>query len=325
MPNKNFLLFALPGTEHLANRVCSCLNTNLAETEYTRFADGEVLIKSKATVRNLDVYVVVSTSLSVNDRLMELLIFVDSLKRASAKSITVIFTYFGYARQDRKSKGREPITAKLVANLLESAGVTKVVAVDLHNPSIQGFFDVPVDDLRAHYVLSSELASRKERFTIVSPDYGGTVRARLTAELISNDIQIAIVDKRRTGVNKTEVLGLIGDVQGKNVVIVDDIIDTGGTIIKAAETLKKYGAKKIIVAASHGIFTKGFEIFENSEVVDEVIITDSIRQEKMFKQFKKLTIISLADFISQVIVAMTENRSISDIYKKLRDGVINDI
>ncbi|OYD26845.1 ribose-phosphate pyrophosphokinase [Mycoplasma testudineum] len=325
--NKNnpVMLFGMPGSKKLSEQISEQLNIKLTGIKYTEFADGELMLSSEESVRNRDIFIITSTSLMVNKRIMELLIFVDSLKRASANSINVIFSYYGYARQDRKAKGRQPIVAKLVANLLETAGVTKAIVVDLHNPSIQGFFNIPVDDLRGQFVLASELVRRREKFNIVSPDYGGTVRARILAELISNDIKIAIVDKRRVGVNKTETLGLIGSVSGKNVVLVDDIIDTGGTIIKAAEMVKAKGAKKVIIAATHGIFTRGFEIFENCAAIDEVIVTDSIEQPYELSKYPKLTVVSLSTFVSQVIKAQMDNSSISSIYEAIRGAVKSEV
>jgi len=242
------VLFALPNVEDLGQKVANKLKIKLSKISRTEFADGETLLKANDTVRSKDVFVLSSNARPVNQNIMELLIFIDSLKRASAKSITVVISYYGYARQDRKAAGRQPIAAKLVADLLEKAGATKVIALDLHNPSIQGFFNIPVDDLKGQYVLAPEI-KKVGRFTVASPDHGGAVRARILAELISNSVDIAIVDKRRTGPNKSETLGILGNVKNRNVVIIDDIIDTGGTIIKAAKALKKAGAKKVLLSA----------------------------------------------------------------------------
>ena len=261
-------------------------------------------------------FVIASASAPVNDNIMELLLFVDSLKRASAETITVVLTYYGYARQDRKASGRQPIGARLIADLLETAGVTKVISVDLHNPSIQGFFNIPLDDLRGQYVIAEQI-KKAGKFTVVSPDHGGTVRARVLAELISPEIQIAIVDKRRTGPNQSEVLGILGNVKGKNVVIIDDMIDTGGTIIKAAEALKEQGAKKIIIAATHGLFSNGFGKFDENDAIDQVIITDSISSVNKIKS-KKLVVASLAPFISETILATADGTSVSTIYGRIR-------
>lgn len=306
----------MPNTHVLAQEICDELKMKLHSVNKTIFADGEVLLSSKETVRSKDVFIVASTSHPANNNIMDLLIFVDSLKRASAKTINVILSYYGYARQDRKAEGRQPIAAKLLADLLQVAGISRIVVVDLHNPSIQGFFNIPVDDIKAQYILSKEFTIKDEKFTIVSPDHGGTIRARIMAEIISNDVKIAIIDKRRVSTNKTEVLGVIGDINNENAVIVDDIIDTGGTIVNAAEVLKKNGAKKISIVASHGIFSKGFDIFEDADVIDEVIVTNSIDNYELAKKYKKLKIVSLAPFLSKVIRSIMDSKSVSDIYAK---------
>ncbi|KDE41580.1 ribose-phosphate pyrophosphokinase [Metamycoplasma hyosynoviae] len=316
MENKKLndvVIFGMDNSIQLAKRIGKYIKTNVEEVEKITFADGENLLFSDITVRNKSVFVICNTAKPVNENLMQLLIFIDSLKRASAKHINVVITYYGYARQDRKAAGRQPITAKLVADLLEKAGCTKIIAIDLHNPSIQGFFNIPVDDLRGQFIFANELRSRKNDFVIVSPDHGGAVRARQLSELLNNGEQIAIIDKRRTGPNVSEIMGVLGNVKDKNVVIFDDIIDTGGTIINAARALKEKGAKKIIVAATHGLFSKGFEMFENEPVIDEVIITDSTNKEDL-KHFKKLKILSLAEFLSMVIEANINKTSITEVY-----------
>lgn len=311
--NDNIVLFGLSNQFELAALVADKLKINLTEISKTVFADGEILIKSSQTVRNKKVYII--CSVDSNNTIMELLLFIDSLKRASAASIVVIATYLGYSRQDRKSSQREPIGAKLVARLLETAGVNKVITFDLHNPSIQGFYDIPVDDLRWVYLLTNSLIKeeKKMKFTIVSPDHGGAVRARKFAELITRDIHIAIVDKRRTGPNKSEIVGLLGDVKDKNCIIIDDMIDTGGTIIKAAEYLKSKGAKNIYIAATHGLFSHGFEMFEKSESIDKVLISDSIPKARQVKS-NKLQIISLQPFISSAIEIDYNSKSMSELY-----------
>ena len=319
MNKQNTRLFALSNVQKIGKKISKNLGLPLSKIEKTTYADGEIIIQSQSTVRNKHTYVIASTSTPANDNIMELLLFIDSLKRASAKTITVILTYYGYARQDRKAKGRQPIGAKLVADLLETAGATKIIAVDLHNPSIQGFFDIPLDDLRGQYVIAEQI-KKAGKFTVVSPDHGGTVRARVLAELISPNVQIAIVDKRRTGPNQAEVMGVLGDVKGRNVVIIDDMIDTGGTIIKAAEALKAEGAKKIIIAATHGIFSRGFSKFDENDSIDQVIITDSIEGVLDIKS-KKLVVASLAPFIAETIKATSDGTSVSTIYTKLRKAI----
>ncbi|WKX02427.1 ribose-phosphate pyrophosphokinase [Candidatus Mycoplasma mahonii] len=319
MDQKNTRLFALHNAQKLGNKISKILGISLSKINRTVFADGEILVQSDDYVRNMHTYIVASTSTPTNSNIMELLIFIDSLKRASAKTITVVLTYYGYSRQDRKAKGRQPISARLIADLLQTAGATKIITVDLHNPSIQGFFNIPLDDLKGQYIIAKEI-KKTGKFTVVSPDHGGTVRARVLAELISPDIQIAIIDKRRTAANQSEVIGILGDVKDRNIVIIDDMIDTGNTIIKAAKSLKEKGAKKIIVAATHGIFSKGFDHFDEAKHIDQVIITDSI--EKVYEiKSKKLLIASLDKFIASTILATGEGTSISDLYKKIKETI----
>ncbi|WP_027121450.1 ribose-phosphate pyrophosphokinase [Mycoplasma leonicaptivi] len=321
MNKQNTVLFGMYNTEKLAQKISDLIKIPLSKVVRTVYADGETMLVSEPTVRDKDVFIIASTSRPVNQNIMELLLFIDSLKRASAKSINVILSYYGYARQDRKASGRQPIGAKLVADILQTAGVTKVTCVDLHNPSIQGFFNIPVDDLKGQYPIATALKETGEKFTVVSPDHGGTVRARKLAELIADTVQICIIDKRRTGVNQTEVMGILGNIENQNAVIIDDIIDTGGTILKAVETLKANGAKKVIVAATHGIFTKGFELFENHPDVEKVIVTDSIDNYELQAKFKKLHIVSLADFLSKVINASLTGQSISEIYLEYKKEI----
>ncbi|WP_373436269.1 ribose-phosphate pyrophosphokinase [Metamycoplasma equirhinis] len=317
----NIVIFWMDNSEKLTAEIGKFLKRDVLPVQKIVFADGENLVYSDTTVRNKTVFVICNTSKPVNDNLMSLLIFIDSLKRASAKRIICVMTYYGYARQDRKASGRQPITAKLVADLLETAGVNKVITIDLHNPSIQGFFDIPVDDLRGQFIFSNELRNRTDKFVIVSPDHGGAVRARQLSELLKNDEQIAIIDKRRTGPNVSEIMGVLGNVENKNVVIYDDIIDTGGTIIHAAETLKKQGAKKVIIAATHGLFSRGFEMFENNPIIDEVIITNSIDHSYLSK-FSKIKELSMAKFLGLVIQANINNSSIAEIYDAYSQGNI---
>lgn len=309
------IVFGLPNQLELAQEIANRLQINLTPLEKTTFADGEMLLRAGVTVRNKSVYII--ASLNNHDALMELLLFIDSLKRASAHKIVVVTTYFGYSRQDRKSSPREPIGAKLIARLLETAGATKIITFDLHNPSIQGFFEIPVDDLRWAHCLTRELRTEQAQrhFTIVSPDHGGAVRARRFAELMTKDVKIAIIDKRRTAPNTAEVYGLLGNVRHQNCIIIDDIIDTGGTIIKAAEYLKAAGAKRIYLAATHGLFSKSFQAFDKSAAIDRVLVSDSVPTVRTINS-PKLKIISLAPMIAQVIDADAHSHSISELYKK---------
>ncbi|WP_211333773.1 ribose-phosphate pyrophosphokinase [[Mycoplasma] falconis] len=319
--NENITIFGMDNSKKLAKEIGGYLDCEIEDIQKTTFADGEHLLWSNTTVRNKTVFIICNTSKPVNDNLMDLLIFIDSLKRASAKRIICVMTYYGYSRQDRKTSGRHPITAKLVADLLEKAGADKIIAIDLHNASIQGFFNIPVDDLRGQFIFVNELRNREDKFVIVSPDHGGAVRARQLSELLNKEANIAIIDKRRTGPNVSEIMGVLGDVKDENVIIFDDIIDTGGTIIHAAEALKKQGAKKIIIAATHGLFSRGFEMFENNPIIDEVIITNSIDHSDL-SHFKKLKELSMAHFLSLVIEANVNNTSITEIYNDYGKGSI---
>ncbi|MGX9339254.1 ribose-phosphate pyrophosphokinase [Mycoplasma sp. 332] len=319
--DENVIIFGMDNSEKLANEIAKYLDTDVKKVNKVVFADGENLVYPDETVRNKTVFVINNTGKPVNDNLMSLLIFIDALKRASAKRIICVTTYYGYARQDRKTSGRHPISAKLVADLLETAGADKIIVVDLHNASIQGFFNIPVDDLRGQFIFAKELRKRKDKFVIVSPDHGGAVRARQLSECLNSDEPIAIIDKRRTGPNVSEIMGVLGNVNGKNVIIYDDIIDTGGTIIHAAETLKAQGANKVIIAATHGLFSRGFEMFESNPIIDEVIITNSVDHSHL-SHFKKLKELSMAEFLGLVIEANTNSTSISEIYKEYSNGRI---
>ncbi|VEU76392.1 ribose-phosphate pyrophosphokinase [Mycoplasmopsis columboralis] len=318
MEKKNIILFGMDNSIELAQKISDIVQIPLTKIHKTTYADGENMLVSDQTVRGRDVFIIANTARPVNDNIMQLLLFIDSLKRASANTITVCLSYYGYARQDRKASGRQPIGAKLVANLLQVAGATKLICVDLHNPSIQGFFDVPLDDLRAQYTIAQSLKEYDQDFTVVSPDHGGTVRARRLAEILSDTAKICVIDKRRTDVNQTEVMGLIGDISNQNAIIIDDIIDTGGTIIKAAETLKKNGAKDIILAATHGLFTKGFDMFENNDAVKAVIVTDSIDNRELASKYSKLKIVSLGEFLGKVIQAQYSGSSVSEVYSLMK-------
>ncbi len=317
MKNNEIRIFAMENSIDLGKKISSILKIGLSEIKKTKFSDSEILVQSTETVRNKDVFIIASTSMPVNDNIMELLLFIDSLKRASAKRIIVVNTYYGYSRQDRKAKGRQPIGAKLFADLLEKAGATRIIGVDLHNASIQGFFNVPVDDLKGQFVFAPEI-KKIGKFSVVSPDHGGAVRARILAELVADTVQIAIVDKRRTGPNQSVISGILGDVKGKNCVIIDDMIDTGGTIIKAAEELKRQGAKKILIAATHGIFSRGFKHFEESDAIEQVLITDSIAKVNTIKS-DKLQVVSLDTFLAKIIKATIDGESVSNIYETIQN------
>ena len=250
----NITIFALSSNQDLANSIADILGTKVGKCDVHHFADGEILVEIGESVRGKDVFIVQSTSNPVTENLMEVLVLADALKRASAKEITAVIPYFGYARQDRKAKPRQPITSRLVADLLTVAGVNRVVTVDLHARQIQGFFDIPVDEMEALPLICKYFKNKNiDDLCIVSPDHGGATRARKMSEAL--DCPIAIIDKRRPKPNVAEVMGIIGDVAGKNCILVDDMIDTAGTIVAGASVLKEKGAKDVYIACTHGVLS----------------------------------------------------------------------
>ena len=322
---KNWVVFGLSNGLHYAEEISKMAKIQLGQMQISRFADGEILIKSKETVRNCDCLLIQSTSSPVNDNLMELLIGIDALKRASAHSITVIIPYFGYSRQDRKAKGREPISCKLVAGFLEKAGATKVILMDIHSEQTQGFFDIPVDTLRATTILLNKYLenTKNNDFTIVAPDYGAVKKARDISEHIN--VPLAIIDKRRPKPNVVEVSNVLGDVENQNCVLIDDMIDTGGTILSSASILKDKKAKSVSVLATHGVFSNNaIEKFINaieSGIITDLYITDTII-ENLNISHPKIHIISLSTFFAEIITAQMHSKSVSKIYDKYWDMVL---
>lgn len=317
---KNYIVFGLNNGYEYAKEVSKKTGMKLGEMEISRFADGEILVRSVNTVRGLDVFIFQSTSNPVNDNLMELLIAIDSLKRASANSITVVIPYYGYARQDRKAKGREPITCKLVANFLENSGATKVILIDIHSLQTQGFFNIPVDTLSVSCILFNEYKKSNPdltNLTIVAPDYGAVKKVRNISEKLN--INLAIVDKRRPRPNVVEVSNLLGDVKDKDCLILDDMIDTGGTILKNIDLLKENGARNITIMATHGVFSNGaiekFKKFIDEGRITSLYIADTIQANREIKH-KNIHIVSLAEFFSEIFEAQIKHTSISDIYNK---------
>ncbi|MFR4018726.1 MAG: ribose-phosphate pyrophosphokinase, partial [Clostridia bacterium] len=275
-----------------------------------KFSDGEINVTVGETVRGSDCYIIQSTCDPVNDNLMELLIMIDAMKRASAGRINAVIPFFGYARQDRKAKARDSISAKLVANLLESAGADRVITMDLHAMQIQGFFDIPVDHLQGRPVLAEYYTEKKaDDIVIVSPDHGGVVRARYMAEML--ECPIAIVDKRRPAPNQSEVMNVIGDVKDKNCIILDDMIDTAGSITNAASAIKKLGAKNVYVAVTHGVLSgPAIERLENS-VIEEVIILNTIPLTDEKKKSTKIKTLSVAPIFAESIRRIHNNEPLS--------------
>ena len=309
-------IFSLSSNRPLAEKIAEAVGLELGKISISRFSDGEVKVNVEESIRGAHVYIVQSTSDPVNDNLMELLIMIDALRRASAKTINVVMPYYGYARQERKAQSREPITAKLVANMITIAGADRVLTLDLHAPQIQGFFDIPVDHLigvplLADYFLEKGLFG--EDVVVVSPDHGGVVRARKLADFLKSPI--AIIDKRRPRPNVSEVMNIIGDVAGKKCIIIDDMIDTAGTITLAAAALLDKGAESVYACCTHAVLSgPAVERLDESDI-REVIVTDSIQQPEG-RHLDKLQTISVGTLVGEAIKRIHENRSVSPLFQE---------
>jgi ribose-phosphate pyrophosphokinase len=298
----------------LAQKICDKLNVPLGAARVRTFSDGEIMIEITENVRGRDVYIVQSTCAPTNNNLMELLIMTDALKRASAATITAVIPYYGYARQDRKAAPRTPITAKLVADLITTAGVDRVVTIDLHAGQIQGFFNIPVDNLYAAPVILDYLKTRfeGEEVVMVSPDAGGTERARAFAKRL--ECTLAVIDKRRTGPNVAEVMHLIGDVRGKIAIILDDMVDTAGTLTQAARALKENGASSVYACATHGVLSgPAIERINNSDI-EEIVLTDTIPPGDKQQLTGKVRMLSIADLLAEAIRRIHEDESVSSLF-----------
>ena len=305
-------IFALSANKELGEEIAEYLGLTLSECSTVRFADGEIMVDIKETVRGHDVFVVQPTTNPVNESYMELLILIDALRRASAKTINVIMPYYGYSRQDRKARAREPISAKLVANLIQTAGASRVLAMDLHAAQIQGFFDIPIDNFEALPIMVQYFKDKQiEDVVVVSPDHGGTTRARKFA--IYFDAPIAIIDKRRPRPNVAEVMNIIGEVKGKNVILVDDIIDTAGTITIAAKALREAGAKDIYVACSHPILSHPAIERITESPIKELVTTNSIKLTED-KKTDKVVQLSIAKIFGQGILNIIDGKSVSYLF-----------
>ncbi|OXS54702.1 ribose-phosphate pyrophosphokinase [Cohnella sp. CIP 111063] len=306
-------LFSCSSNPELARSIARYIGVELGNVTMSRFSDGEIHIQLDDSVRGSDVYVVQSTSAPVNDHLIELLVTVDALKRASAKTINVVMPYYGYARQDRKARSRDPITAKLVANLIETAGAHRVIAMDLHAMQIQGFFDIPVDHLLGVPILGDYFHEKKlESPVVVSPDHGGVVRARRLAD--SLQAPLAIIDKRRPEPGVVEVMNIIGDVEGRTAILIDDIIDTAGTIALAANALKKAGAGDIYACCTHPVLSgPAIERLDASPLV-EIVVTDTIPLRQPCGT-EKVKVLSVAPLIAEAIVRVHEQQSLSSLFE----------
>ncbi len=307
---RGYKIFAGTASESFALEISKYLDVPLSGANISRFSDGEIGCQISESVRGRDVFIVQSTGAPSNDNLMELLIMTDALRRSSAKSINAVIPYFGYARQDRKAAPRVPITAKLVANLIQTAGIDRVITMDLHAGQIQGFFDIPVDNLYGAILFINHIKSKNlEDLVVASPDIGGVARARYFASRLGVDM--AIVDKRREKANVAEVMNIIGDVQGKNVVLVDDMIDTAGTIVKGAAALKEHGAKRVIACCTHPVLSgPAYERICNGEL-DELIVSDTL---PLRESCDKITVLPAAPVFAEVIRRVYHNESVNSLF-----------
>ena len=313
--HSDFMIFTGNANRGMAEEIASNLGTKLGAAEVGRFSDGEVTVEIKQNVRTRDVFVIQPTCAPTNDNLMELLVMVDALKRASAERICAVIPYFGYARQDRRPRSsRVPITAKVVANMLQAVGVERVLTMDLHADQIQGFFDIPVDNIYASPVLLGDLRQKNyEDLIVVSPDVGGVVRARALAKQLGCDL--AIIDKRRPKANVSEVMHVIGDIEGRNCVIMDDMIDTAGTLVKAAEVLKQRGAKKVYAYCTHPIFSgPAIERIAGGEALDEVVVTNTIPLSAEAQACNKIRQLSVAPLIAETIKRISTGDSVLSLF-----------
>ncbi|GAA0320781.1 ribose-phosphate diphosphokinase [Bacillus carboniphilus] len=311
--NTNLKLFTLNSNIGLAEEIAKVIGVGLSKCSVSRFSDGEIQINIEESIRGCDVFVIQSTSSPVNENIMELLIMIDALKRASAQTINIVMPYYGYARQDRKARAREPITAKLVANLLETAGASRVIALDLHAPQIQGFFDIPIDHLMGVPILSDYFKGKEldGDIVIVSPDHGGVTRARKMAERLK--APIAIIDKRRPRPNVAEVMNIVGNIDGKIAILIDDIIDTAGTITLAANALIENGAKEVYASCTHPVLSgPAIERIENSKI-KELVVTNTIELQDE-KKIDKVVPLSVAPLIAEAIIRVYEKQSVSTLF-----------
>ncbi|MEZ7545437.1 MAG: ribose-phosphate diphosphokinase [Veillonella atypica] len=311
---KKLKIFTGNANPELAKEICDYLGLPLGEAFVGRFNNGEVQIMIDESVRGKDVFIIQPTSYPVNDNLMELMVMADALKRASARHITAVVPYYGYARQDRKTRGREPITAKLVANLMQTSGITRLVTIDLHAGQIQGFFDVPVDHLYGASILAKYINEKNlEDVIVVSPDLGGVTRARDLADRIG--APIAIIEKKRPEPGVAKVMNLIGDVKGKNCIIVDDIVDTAGSLVEGAKALKEFGAKSVMAAVTHAVLTDpASERIANSNI-KELIVTNTMPLPENCK-LENVTQLSVAPLLGEAIMRIFHEVSVSNLFDK---------
>ncbi len=301
--------------KHLSQKISKFLKNRLVNSNIRKFADGEIYIEINENIRGNSIFLIQSVSSPANDNLMELLLSIDALKRSSAKNITAVIPYFGYARQDRKVVPRTSISAKLVSNLIAKAGADRVVTVDLHSGQIQGFFDIPVDNLFATPIFARHIKKKLKRNNIicVAPDVGGTARARALGKLLNVDL--AIVDKRRPAPGKSEVMNVIGNVKNKTCVLVDDIIDSGGTIVNAASELKKRGAKDVHVYVTHGVLSGNAVEKIKKSSIKNLVVTDTIDNSMKVKKAKNIEVLTISNLVGEAIKRISNSTSVSDLFK----------
>jgi ribose-phosphate pyrophosphokinase len=305
-------VFAGNSNSALAEEIAAKMGKPLGKSEVSTFSDGEISVKVDETVRGRDVYIIQSTCEPVNNNLMELLILIDAMKRASAGRINAVVPYYGYARQDRKARARDPITAKLVANLISAAGADRVVTMDLHAAQIQGYFDIPVDHLLGLPVLAKYFKKKKlSDLIIVSPDHGSVTRTRNMAQKL--DVPIAIIDKRRQKANESEIMNVIGDIAGKNCILVDDMIDTAGTITNAANKLSEMGAKDVYACATHGVLSGDAIKNIKESAIKEMVLLNTVPISKE-KQIDKIKVLSIAPIFAEALIHIHSNDSVSKMF-----------
>lgn len=317
---KDTIIFSLSSSQELTDEICAHLQIERSPVSIIQFSDGEIMVEPEVSVRGKNVFIIQSTSRPVSENYMEVLIALDAMKRASAGEVTVVMPYYGYARQDRKARARQPITAKLMADLLQVAGADRVVTIDLHAPQIQGFFDIPIDDLSAVSIIGQYYRQKhfEDQVVIVSPDHGGATRARKLSDVIPNST-IAIIDKRRTQPNVAEAVSLIGDVQGKIAIIIDDIVDTGGSLVGGIEMLYERGAKDVYCACTHGILSGPALDRIHKSNIRELVVTNSIELTPEMKKEPKIKQISIAYMLAKTVEAIVKRNPVSNIWQLFND------
>ena len=309
---RNIKIFSCNANRELASAIAKNLLLDLGQAEVSQFSDGEISVKIDETIRGADVYIIQSTSSPVNDNLMELLIMIDAMKRASAGRINAVIPYYGYARQDRKAKARDPITAKLVADLIMAAGADRVLTMDLHANQIQGYFDIPVDHLLGMPILAKYFKEKQmDDLVIVSPDHGSVTRARNLAQYLN--CPIAIIDKRRPEPNKSEIMNIIGNIEGKNCIIIDDMIDTAGTICNAANAIKNLGAKAVFAGATHAVLSGPAVDRIKDSAIEEMVLLNTVPLPEE-KKLDKMTFLSVAPLFAEAMTRVFTNGSISVLF-----------